>query len=89
MSGDWNLKDPYVYEALTELQNKSLAVQTSRGTVRGVLRNVMPDHIVVNMGGSPFYIRTEQIIWFHQIKSEQVKLYLTYDGNGYYSWMEV
>ena len=42
MSGEWNLSDPYVYQALTGLQNKSLAVQTTRGSVRGVLREVYP-----------------------------------------------
>ncbi|WP_087974868.1 YuzF family protein [Oceanobacillus rekensis] len=65
MNDKWNLSDPYVYEALTGLLNKSLAVQTPRGSVRGVLRKVMPDHIVIHMGGAPFYIRTDQIIWFH------------------------
>lgn len=70
MNEKWNLSDPYVYQALTGLQNKSLAVQTTHGSVRGVLRKVMPDHIVIHMGGSPFYIRTAQIIWFNQIKSE-------------------
>lgn len=70
MNGTWNLGDPYVFEALTQLQNQSIAVQTIRGSVRGVLRMVMPDHIVVHMGGTPFYIRTEQIIWVHPMMSE-------------------
>ena len=65
MNEKWNLSNPYVYQALMGFQNKSIAVQTTRGSVRGVLRNVMPDHIIVHMGGSPFYIRTDQIIWFH------------------------
>ena len=71
MSREWNLSDPYVYQALTGLQNKSLAVQTTRGSVRGVLREVFPDYIVIHMGGTPFYIRTAQIIWFHPIESEK------------------
>lgn len=70
MNETWKLGDPYVYQALTQLQNQSIAVQTARGSVRGVLSIVMPDHIVVHMGGSPFYIRTEQIIWFHPMMSE-------------------
>lgn len=70
MNGMWNFGNPYVFEALTEFQNQSIAVQTTRGSVRGVLRMVMPDHIVVLMGGSPFYIRTEQIIWFHPLTME-------------------
>ncbi|WP_428911875.1 YuzF family protein [Niallia sp. Krafla_26] len=73
MNGQWNLSDPYVYEALTRFQHKTLAVQTTRGSVRGVLQKIMPDHIVIHMGGSPFYIRTAQIIWFHPISSDQIK----------------
>ena len=67
MNGNWNISDPFVFEALRGFQNKSLAVQTIRCSVRGVLRKVAPDHIVVQMGGSPFYIRTEQIIWFQPL----------------------
>lgn len=70
MNETWKLGDPYVYQALTQLQNQSIAVQTTRGSVRGVLTMVMPDHIVVQMGGTPFYIRTEQIIWVHPMMSE-------------------
>lgn len=68
MNGNWKLSDPYVYDSFKKLQNQSIAVQTVRGSVRGVLRTVMPDHIVVHMGGSPFYIRTEQIIWIQPLK---------------------
>lgn len=70
MNGKWNLNDPYVYETLTRLQNQSIAVQTARGSVHGVLTKVAPDHIVVQMGGAPFYIRVAQIIWFYQLKKE-------------------
>ncbi|NLY79517.1 MAG: YuzF family protein [Lysinibacillus sp.] len=69
MNGMWNMSDPYVYETLMRFQNQSIAVQTARGSVRGMLRMVMPDHIVVEMGGSPFYVRTEQIIWFHPLRN--------------------
>lgn len=65
MNDKWNLSNPYVYEALNGMLNRSLAIQTSRGSVRGVLRKVMPDHIVIHMGGSPFYVLTDQIIWFN------------------------
>lgn len=68
MNGNWKLSDPYVYESLKSLQNQSIAVQTIRGSLRGTLKTVMPDHIVVEMGGSSFYVRTEQIIWIQPIK---------------------
>lgn len=64
MNENWNLNDPYVYGALNGLLNQPISVQTPRGSVRGMLRKVMPDHIVVQMGGAPFYIRINQIIWF-------------------------
>lgn len=67
MSGNWKLSDPYVFESLKGLLNRSIAVQTVRGSVRGELKTVMPDHIVIHMGGSPFFVRTEQIIWIQPI----------------------
>lgn len=68
MNGRWSLSSPYVYEALNRLLNHQIAVQTVRGSVRGPLRMVAPDHIVVEMGGCPFYVRTEQIIWVQPMK---------------------
>jgi len=70
MDRAWNLNDPYVYQALAEFRNKRIAVQTIRGSVHGLLKTVTPDHIVVHMGGTPFYIRTENIIWFNPLKTE-------------------
>ncbi|PLR86766.1 hypothetical protein CVD25_18245 [Bacillus canaveralius] len=59
----WNVSDPYVYQTLMSVVGNPVVVQTVRGSVRGTLRNVKPDHIVVEMGGNPFFIRTQQIIW--------------------------
>jgi hypothetical protein len=64
---NWNLNDPYVFQTLTTIVGNVIAVQTTRGSVRGVLKTVMPDHIVVEMGGTPFYILTKQIIWVNPI----------------------
>ncbi|MBU7594743.1 YuzF family protein [Metabacillus halosaccharovorans] len=55
--------DPYVYQTLQGITGTFVVVQTIRGSVSGKLKTVMPDHIVVESGGSPFYIRTQQIIW--------------------------
>ncbi|MCM3442576.1 YuzF family protein [Metabacillus halosaccharovorans] len=55
--------DPYVYQTLQGITGAFVVVQTIRGSVSGKLKTVMPDHIVVESGGSPFYIRTQQIIW--------------------------
>lgn len=62
-NSEWNLSDPYVYQALMSVVNQPIGVQTSRGSIKGKLTDVAPDHIVVEMGGNSFYIRTQQIIW--------------------------
>jgi hypothetical protein len=59
----WKLEDPYVYQTLSNVAGSQVAVQTTKFSVRGRLANVMPDHIVVEMGGNNFYIRTKEIIW--------------------------
>lgn len=55
--------DPYVYHTLQSITESMIVVQTIRGAVTGRLKTVMPDHIVVESGGSSFFIRTQQIIW--------------------------
>ncbi|SEO63260.1 Protein of unknown function [Amphibacillus marinus] len=55
--------DTYVYQTLQSLECASVIVQTTQGSVTGQLQAVMPDHIVVESGGSPFYIRIQQIVW--------------------------
>ncbi|MCA1032561.1 YuzF family protein [Bacillus timonensis] len=55
--------DPYVFQTLQSIVGSNVAVQTTHGTVSGKLKTVMPDHIVVESGGSPFFIRTQQVVW--------------------------
>jgi hypothetical protein len=61
---DWTIHDPYTYQNLSNLEQQVIGVQTTQGSVRGVLKHVYPDHIIVEMGGTPFYIRTQEIVWF-------------------------
>lgn len=73
MNNAWHLSDPYVYQTLMSFVGNPVVVQTVRGSVRGNLTHVLPDHIVVEMGGSSFFIRTQQIIWVspaHMYKKE-------------------
>ncbi|TSB47555.1 DUF2642 domain-containing protein [Alkalicoccobacillus porphyridii] len=65
---EWTLTDPYLYSAVSEYLNKLVEVQTTRGGVRGTLLDVQPDHLVIEMGGTPFFVRTQQIIWFFPAK---------------------
>ncbi|MGF3104177.1 YuzF family protein [Rossellomorea sp. DUT-2] len=58
------LTDPYLYQALMSMMDEYLVVQTSEGSVRGKLASVLPDHIVIEVSGTPFYVRSQQIVWF-------------------------
>lgn len=56
--------DPYVYQTLTSVVGKNIVVQvTNNSVVKGVLTKVLPDHIVVEKNGTPFFVRSQQIIW--------------------------
>ncbi|RXJ04298.1 DUF2642 domain-containing protein [Anaerobacillus alkaliphilus] len=57
------LVDPYVYQTLQTVMRRTVVVQTSEGSIRGVLVDVKPDHVVVDVSGSPFFIRTQCIVW--------------------------
>ncbi|MGB3261703.1 YuzF family protein [Paenisporosarcina sp.] len=56
--------DPYVYQTLASVVGGRIVVQLSNNSVvKGVLKEVMPDHVVVETNGTPFYVRIQQIIW--------------------------
>ncbi|WP_405079818.1 YuzF family protein [Paenibacillus chitinolyticus] len=55
--------DPYVYQTLRTIVGRGVVVETVRGSNRGVLADVKPDHVVVQEDGKKFFIRTAQIIW--------------------------
>ncbi|PZD97645.1 hypothetical protein DNH61_01890 [Paenibacillus sambharensis] len=59
------LSDPYVYQSLQPYTGKWVALDTPRGSLRGELKSVMPDHIVVLVGQTPFLVRIQQIIWIY------------------------
>ncbi|UOY94434.1 YuzF family protein [Ectobacillus sp. JY-23] len=55
--------DPYVVQTLQSVVGKRLVVDTVRGAVRGVLKDVKPDHIVIEEKNAPFFVRIQQIVW--------------------------
>ncbi|MDG4656955.1 YuzF family protein [Ectobacillus antri] len=55
--------DPYVVQTLQSVVGKRLVVDTVRGAVRGTLKDVKPDHIVIEEKNTPFFVRIQQIVW--------------------------
>ncbi|PPA69769.1 YuzF family protein [Jeotgalibacillus proteolyticus] len=58
-----SMYDPYVYQTLSGVVGNNIVVQTIRGSLQGTLTSVLPDHIVIEINKTPFFIRTQQIIW--------------------------
>lgn len=56
--------DPCVYQTLHTMIGRAITVETTRGSVRGTLHSVAHDHIVVLVNQTPFFVRTQQIVWF-------------------------
>ncbi|WLR51903.1 YuzF family protein [Bacillus tianshenii] len=54
--------DPFVVSTLESVVGKVLIVQTTRDTIRGKLKEVKPDHIVLLAGDSTFFVRIQQIV---------------------------
>lgn len=55
--------DPYVYQTLASIVGSEVVVQTTKGTVSGMLKGAFPDHAIVDSHGGSFFIRIEQIVW--------------------------
>ncbi len=55
--------DPYVFQTLQTIIGNTVVVQTTNGSVRGVLKDALPDHVVLDVSGSSFFIRIQNIVW--------------------------
>ncbi|MCD7036219.1 YuzF family protein [Metabacillus sp. GX 13764] len=57
------LVEPYVYHTLQGAIGKTIIVQTVRDTLRGKLTDVKPDHAVIQIDGSTFFVRLQHIVY--------------------------
>lgn len=55
--------EPYVYHTLRSIVGTEVVIETTRGSIRGNLKDVKPDHVVLAAGDSSFFIRTAEVIW--------------------------
>lgn len=55
--------DPFVVETLQSIQGAKVVVQTTKGSVRGEIADVKPDHIVIQTENTSFFIRIQEIVW--------------------------
>ncbi|MFJ7405136.1 MULTISPECIES: DUF2642 domain-containing protein [unclassified Lysinibacillus] len=57
------ISNPYLYQTLKLMISQIIVVQTEKSIQQGILTSVLPDHIVIEVYHTPFFIRTEEIIW--------------------------
>lgn len=55
--------DGHFFQTLQSLGGKNVVIQTTSNPLQGVLKTVMPDHVVIEVSGTPFYVRIQEIIW--------------------------
>ncbi|MEK7017721.1 MULTISPECIES: YuzF family protein [Bacillus] len=57
-----SVPNPYVYQTLQSVIGKHVVIETVRGNVRGKLKNVKPDHLLIE-DKVPHIVRIQQIVW--------------------------
>ncbi len=60
--------DPYVYETLRTIVGSDVVIETTKGGVHGTIKDVKPDHVVLESHGKMFFIRTYKIVWVMPIE---------------------
>ncbi len=57
------MSNPYLFETARGLIGQDIVVQTGNHIQQGLLTAVLPDHIVVEICQTPFFIRMDEIVW--------------------------
>ncbi|WHY34204.1 YuzF family protein [Cytobacillus firmus] len=55
--------EPFVYEALRSLKGKRAVLDTTRGSVSGMVVDAKPDYVVIQEYDSTFFVRIREIVW--------------------------
>jgi len=42
---------------------QAVVVQTEKNIQKGILLSILPDHMILEMNRTPFFIRMEEIVW--------------------------
>lgn len=56
-----HVKEPYLYEHLMKMKGHKVEVATTCKTIKGKLKEVLPDHILVEMDRRHYHIRLKTI----------------------------
>jgi len=55
--------DPYVVEALRKLMGRCVLLETTRGAIEGMILDVKPDHVLLQLHSRQACVRIAEIVW--------------------------
>ncbi|BAB05970.1 YuzF family protein [Halalkalibacterium halodurans] len=55
--------EPFLFQTLQSTLGRHVVIQTTKGSMRGRLTDVKPDHLTLQMEDATFLIRTQEIVW--------------------------
>lgn len=58
-----SITNPYLYETFNMMIGQVVVVQTEKNIQKGILLSILPDHMILEMNRTPFFIRMEEIVW--------------------------
>ncbi|WP_025114651.1 DUF2642 domain-containing protein [Lysinibacillus fusiformis] len=58
-----SISNPYLYETLKMMIGQAIVVQTEKNIQQGILLSILPDHIILEISRTPFFIQLEEIVW--------------------------
>lgn len=58
-----SIVDSYLYQRLLNFRNKNVVINTTKNPLQGLLNSVSPDHVVIEVSNTPFYVRIQEIVW--------------------------
>lgn len=58
-----SLVDSYLYQKLLSFRNMNVVINTTKNPLQGLLNSVSPDHVVIEVSNTPFYVRIQEIVW--------------------------
>jgi hypothetical protein len=58
-----NIVDSFLYQRLLSFKNMNVVINTTKNPLQGLLTSVSPDHVVIEVSKTPFYVRIQEIVW--------------------------
>lgn len=58
-----SIVDSYLYQRLLSFRNMNVVINTTKNPLQGLLNSVSPDHVVIEVSNTLFYVRIQEIVW--------------------------